>query len=110
MTVTSEFFMPPPAGARDAVTEWADRLLEKANEVRALGIKYGLNSHHEVAELLIELRREALTGKADVTQPAAPGAGEDRVSLTHDELQAIKDAAYRDGYERRHLEVLGALA
>ena len=29
--------------------------------------------------------------------------------LTNDQVQAIKDAAYRDGYERRHLEVLGAL-
>lgn len=49
---------------RTQLDDWTDRLLDKANEVRAMGMKYGVHSFHDVATMLIELRREALTNRS----------------------------------------------
>ena len=131
MALASEF-ETPPAGARDAITDqfvaecgeeyfcvkrmsWDQKSMRAAIEYALTGKADARDDIHTcnyycTRPACIRAQRDELVAAMEATQPAATGAGEDRVSLTHDELQAIKDAAYRDGYERRHLEVLVALA
>lgn len=107
LTKPSKVKPTPPAGARDAVT---DEMVERAAlaifqktfcysgtdmEIPKKHWENNAHSYRRDARIALEA---ALASKADGGR-----------FLTNDQVQAIKDAAYRDGYERRHLEVLGAL-
>lgn len=52
---------PAPAAPGIDIAGIAGRLLDKANEVRSNGMRFGLNSLHETADVLIECRRDVLS-------------------------------------------------
>ena len=63
-------YTTPPAGDGVRVPdELVDMLRDKANELRAAGMKFGLRSLHEAADTMIEARRLLMLA-------AAPGKGE----------------------------------
>ena len=59
--------------AQDVSDAWLDKLKDTAADMRERGMKYGLRSHHECADMLIELRGDVLRAR-ELQQSQVVGA------------------------------------